>query len=403
MDGSIPETCSISKGAFFMDTTASDIPVEELRSGLPLLDTCYYFNTGGIAPGSKAVTDTLTDEFLSIARNGPPLIMDPTSDSARMTGARSRMASFLGVEPEDLCLTRGVSDGVQLVFRGISWKPGDEVIITDEEHPAVQTPVDRLASRYGVILKRVIVSSDPDQTLRRFNDLLSTQTRFVALSHVTTDTGTRLPVEAICRASRERDIPTLLDGAQSLGQFPVHVASLGVDFYSFLCYKWLFAPYSTGGLYIAPAWRKRLGEEAAGDWRGREARTEARWFEEGPVTPPLYYATARAFQYIEDIGPERIEARRRTLVRSAREALNAIPGLTLHSPEPDETSTGIIAFSIHGVDGRKIYAGLKDRRFITRPTGLKFSGVRISIAFFNTEEEIGMLIRTIAELARQES
>jgi cysteine desulfurase/selenocysteine lyase len=373
--------------------------VEAIRSGIPLLKECMYFNTAGIAPSLSVVADALLSDIGHIARHGPPLIMDSAGNSARLAEARQRIAALLGVEVEDLCLTRGVSDGVHLVFNGFDWQEGDELILTDEEHPAVQVPADRLSAACGVTLKRLVLADDPEEMLKRFRALLTPRTRLVALSHVTTDTGTRLPAGDLTRIAHERDIPVLFDGAQALGQFPVHVSSLGVDFYSFLAYKWLFGPYSTGGLYIARPWQGRLKLVPTGRASQKIPPAGARQFEIGPLAQPLYYATAAGIDYVRGIGIPAIEAYTRPLVARLRAGLKAIPGLTVHSPEPAETSTAMVAFSVKGIDGGDLNARLRARRIIPRPAFLKFSGVRVSIALFNTAEEVDAVVDAVAEIA----
>ncbi len=280
------------------------------------------------------------------------------------------------------------------------------MIITDEEHPAVQVPADRLAAVCGVKLKRLTLSDNPEAMLQRLRDLLTSRTRLLTLSHVTTDTGTRLPAQEICRIAHAHDIPVLLDGAQALGQFPVDLPTIGADFYSFLNYKWLFGPYSTGGLYIEKSWQDRLKLVPTGR-SGRRVDPStytypspegAKQFETGALSQPLYYATAAAIDYIEAIGISAIEARTRRLTADLRAALKAIPGLNIESPETAETATGIVAFTVKGIDGRDLNAGLRARKMVGRAALQKFSGVRISVAFFNTENELDALVRAIAEI-----
>lgn len=379
--------------------------LQDIRSHVPLVRDCLYFNTGGIAPSLSVVTDTFHEYYNHIARSGPPLILDPAANVAQMEDARRRIAHFIGVETNDLCLTRGVTDGVHLVFNGFDWNAGDEIILTDEEHPAVQVPADRLAAACNVKLKQMTLSGDPDEMLRRFRDLITPRTRLAALSHVTTDTGTRLPVESITKLAHEHGFPVLLDGAQSLGQFPVDVRALDVDFYSYLAYKWMFGPFSTGGLYIARPWQTKLKLVPTGRQVDQElseaAKEGARRFEIGQLTQPLYLATAAALDFIQEIGLAEIERegwRRSSLLR---DGLKTIPGLTLHSPVGPDGSPGITAFSVAGIEGTHINAKLRERRMIPRPTGLKFSGVRVSLALFTTEGEIELLVKAVGEIVAE--
>ena len=371
--------------------------IDTIRADIPLVNSCRYFNTAGIAPSLAAVTDSLVGEVTRISQEGPPVIMDAARAQAQSEDARKRMAAFCGVDPLDLCLTRGVADGITTVFNGFDWKEGDELIVTDEEHPAVQIPADRLPPAHGVKLKYLPLAGDAEWILDRLRELITSKTRLLALSHVTTDTGTRLPAADIVRMAHERDIPVVYDGAQSLGQFPVDVLEIGADFYSLLAYKWLFGPYSAGALYIEKSWQDRL-RVVPSSANYYAAAGRARRFEFIVVPTPYYSASAAAFDYLQALGLSQIEAYTTRLAAELRAELKRIPGLFIESPEQEGMSTAIVTFRVENVAGKDISDGLRERRIITRPTGLKFSGVRVSIAFFNTEEEVEEVARAVAEI-----
>ena len=86
--------------------------VDAIRAQIPLTRECIYFNTGGIAPALAPVTEVLVNECNDIAQHGPPLIMDNQRHSERLQEARRQLAAFCGIDAADLCLTRGVADGV---------------------------------------------------------------------------------------------------------------------------------------------------------------------------------------------------------------------------------------------------------------------------------------------------
>ena len=370
--------------------------VDAIRATMPLVHERLYFNTGGIAPSPAAVTDTLVDEFNWISQHGPPLMVDRERYSGQIADARQRMAAFCGVQVEDLCLTRGVADGVTTVLNGFDWKEGDELILTDEEHPSVKIPAERLTPAHGVQLKFLPVAGTAEAILGRLRDLLTPRTRLMALSHVTTDTGTRLPARDIVQLAHERDVPVLYDAAQSLGQFPIDVPQIGADFYSLLVYKWLYGPYSAGALYIEKSWQERLRVVPTSvNYSGTEG---AQRFEFITVPWPYYMASAAAFDFLRTIGLENIEARATRLAAELRNGLKRIPGLSIESPEEPGMSTGIVTFRVEGVEGGTISEGLRQRNIITRPTGLKFSGVRVSVTFFNTEEELEAVVKAVAEI-----
>lgn len=368
-----------------------------IRAQLPITRECIYLNTGGIAPSLERVTSTLVDEYQAIAQHGPPLIMDYQRHAERLEAARGQLAAFCGVEAADLCLTHGVADGTTTVFNGIDWQTGDELILTDEEHPAVKIPAERLLSTHGVTLHFLPIGGSEAQILQRLEDLITPRTRLLALSHVTTDTGTRLPARAIVELAHRHGVPVLYDGAQSLGQFPVDVSQLGADFYSLLVYKWMYGPYTAGALYVEKSWQDRLRiVPSSANYFGSSG---ARRFEFAAVPPPYYLASAAATTYLQELGIPRIEAQVKGLAARLRHDLKAVPGLVIENPADPAMCTGIVTFRVEGVEGPHISTQLRARRIITRPTGLKFSGVRVSVSFFTTQEELDTLVGAVAEIA----
>ena len=370
--------------------------VEAIRAQIPVTRECLYFNTAGISPSLDVVTDCLVEEFRSIARSGPPLIMDYASNAGRLQEARVGLAAFCGVDAEDLCLTHGVADGVTTVFNGLDWQSGDELILTDEEHPAVTIPAERLPETHGVVLKYLPIAGGEREILPRLAELITKRTRILTLSHVTTDTGTKLPAKEIVDLAHQHDVPVLYDGAQSLGQFPVDVVEIGADFYSILVYKWMYGPYSAGALYIDKAWQERLSVvPSSANYFGNEG---ARRFEFAAVPPSYYYASASAAAYLTAVGIANIETYVTGLATRLRTELAEIPGLSIENPEDPGMCTGIVTFRVDGVDGPHISTQLRNRKIITRPTGLKFSGVRASVSFFTTAAEIDTFAAAVAEI-----
>ncbi|MSR82387.1 MAG: aminotransferase class V-fold PLP-dependent enzyme [Candidatus Latescibacteria bacterium] len=371
--------------------------VEAIRAQIPLTKECIYLNTGGISPSLDPVTAVLVGEYQETAQHGPPLIMDYQRHAARLEEARQQLAAFCGVAAADLCLTHGVADGTTTVFNGIDWQAGDELILTDEEHPAVKMPAEHLAGSHGVQLHYLPISGGEAEILQRLEELITPRTRLLALSHVTTDTGTRLPARAIVELAHRRGVPVLYDGAQSLGQFPVDVSQLGADFYSLLVYKWMYGPYTAGALYVEKSWQERLRVvPSSANYFGSAG---ARRFEFSTVPPPYYFASAAATTYIQGLGVAQIEARTKTLAAGLRRALTAIPRLVIENPQDPEMCTGIVTFRVEGVEGPHISTELRARKIITRPTGLKFSGVRVSVAFFTTQAELDALVSAVGEIA----
>lgn len=386
------------------------LDIAAIRRDFPSLTKSIYLNTGGIGPISVSVCELLNREFWERCIDGSPLNLRPQSLQMEKDRARNAMARFIGTRPDEICFTRGVSDGANIITGGLPWQAGDELITTNEEHPAFLLPIYLLQRRQGVKVRMVEVANDAGVMLERLEGLLSPRTRLVILSHVTTDNGVRLPAKEICELSHRAGVPVYYDGAQAVGQFALDMEEIGCDFYGILCYKWMLGPYSAGVLYIASEWVHKLEvtltgaraakamDRAAGTF---ELLDNAQRFEFGPRCWPLFLAMAEASRYLESLGLQNIEAHAAEQAAYLRQGLKRIPGVSIVSPETPGLCTGIVTFTLEGMTGPDISQHLRNQwNIITRPTGLRYDGVRVSVAFFTTHEELDILLEAVGCLAR---
>lgn len=384
--------------------------VAAIRRDIPALSRSVYLNAGGVAPLPAPVYRRMAQDLEGQFREGPPLNIRPESLQAEKDQARQAIASFLGADAGEICFTRGVSDGANIVMNGLPWRPGDEIILTNEEYPAFILPALSLARKRGVVVRVLPLENDAAAILERLERLLTERTRLLAFSHVTTDNGIRLPARDICRLAHDAGALVLYDGAQAAGQFPIDLHEMGCDFYGILSYKWLLGPYSAGALYLRREHIGALEVAAVGaraersldlESRSFELWDDARRFELGPFAWPMYFALAEATAYLSGIGPDAIEARVAGMASYLRRGLRAIPGVTVHSPEPPDLATGMVAFGIEGIDGPSINRQLRQRwNIVARATASRFDGMRLCVAFFNTTAELDLALEAVSEIAR---
>jgi selenocysteine lyase/cysteine desulfurase len=292
---------------------------------------------------------------------------------------------------------------------GLSWRAGDEVVITDQEHPSLVIPLLNIARRFGVVIRRTPVTQDQAAFLDGLAACLSDRTRLVAASHVTTEDGTILPAEAITRLAHERGALVLFDGAQSLGQFPVDVRAIGCDFYAFVGYKWLLGPYPSAGLYI----RRDLLDHIGVTWTGSRATIGggidldslefipgARRYEYGGRVFAHDSAMATAATFVADLDLEAIAAHAHRLAGHLHGNLARIPGGRVHSPANPNDGTGIVTFSLESVPGTDLAPALRERwNILTRPA-LRGTSVRASVACFTDESDLDLLAEAVETVGR---
>lgn len=383
--------------------------VHAIRAKIPALDKSIYMNTAGTGPLPVSVVTDLTNMYKDIFENGPdnPIVKDAAIQEFEKT--RQLSASLLGVDSDEIALFRAISEGISTVAYGIEWNPGDEVIISNEEHPTGIIVWLNLAKRKGIKIKKLPISSNKAKLLDDLSNLITDNTRLLAMSHVTTDTGTRLPAKEICALAHSRSVPVLLDGAQSVGQFPVDLREIDVDWYACTGHKWLLGGWGTSIFYV----NKYRSPKIEVSWSGSRAAEwdintdnlvfpkSARKFEFGGRALPLYNGMRAGIEFVQDIGIENIETQSRILSDKLMSALSEIKRATVLSPEHRSFSTGIVTFSVEGLSGKELSAQMFDRwRILGRPT-LDQTGMRVCCAFFNTDQEIDIVINAVNALANE--
>ena len=372
--------------------------IEGIRGRMPGLKHGVYLNTAGIGQSPVCVNEAVVEGYQQL-RDGSV----STSDwYDAMTEAQdelpARIAGFFGADAGEIALTMSTGEGYGMVLNGLRWQPGDEVLITDEEHPVPLEAAQGVADREGAIVRVVEIDQDKDLFLDRLEHSITPRTRLICFSHVTTDWGTRLPAREICELARARGILTLWDGCQAIGQFPVDLHEIGCDFYATNCYKWMLSPMGTGFLYV----RKGAQQVLKPLRRPHAPEGTARQYETGSPARALYLGLGAGLDFLAGIGgPRAIAAEAGPKAESLRERFDAIPGVRVIGSRRAETQTGVVAFAVEGMEGNEVSDALRNRwQIAQRATNInKPSGVRISVAFYTTDSELDALVDAVTTLA----
>ncbi len=377
-----------------------EIPPADLarvRADIPVLARCVFLNTGTLGPSPRPVTDAYLRAYTAWQDEGPG---DPAHYQGRRSAieaARADLAALLGVAADDVALTTNVTEALNCVFSGLPWQPGDECVISDEEHPAVFVPALHLR-RLGV---RVRICPW-ERWGEGLPGCLGPRTRLLCASHVSSMTGRILPAARVAEASRRAGALRCPDGAQAVGQLPIDVPALGCDFYAFNAHKWLLAPVGSAGLVVAPQAADVLTPAWVGAGSGEVAYAEDGELSLAPGARRVEFATrnwaigdgiSAAVAYARAIGLERIAARQRALSANLAARLADIPGAAILGGG----ETGIATAALRGHDGPAVQAALAAQGIITRSVRER-GAVRFSCAYFNTEEEIARAAAAMAAI-----
>ncbi len=354
-----------------MNTTIPGlINSEYVRSAFPVLSRVNYLNVGtyGIVPDpALAEFNRLQSEFeiYGVASSGET---HRTSEAAR-----GKIANLIHADIKEIAFTRNATDGINIVLAGIDWQPGDEVITTDEEHEAMIHPLLYLQRRKGIKFHRITTSPDPQTILDQLENLKSPRTKLVAMSLVSCETGTRLPAVEISSWAGEKDILTLLDGAQASGAFPIDVKHIGCDFYTSNGHKWLSAPKGTGFFFIRndkldsiyPAFVGAGSLEKADiDTGTAELWDSALRFEFGTRSWAVSAGLKASLDWFEQLGWENVYEHIESLSSYLKERIERSPVMESITPQSFDESSGLTTFIVKGFDAGEISKKIRESKSI---------------------------------------
>jgi selenocysteine lyase/cysteine desulfurase len=268
-------------------------------------------------------------------------------ENDRLHELRDTLAAFLHVNRDELALVRNATEANNIVVNGLDLKPGDEVLLTDQEHPGGRCPWEMKAARYGVKLNTVALPKPPataEEIVERFQNALTPRTRVVFFSHITTVTGVILPAKEICAMARSRGVLTQVDGAHVIGQIPLNIQDIGCDFYGTSPHKWLMAPKGTGVLYIRDERLKDLWVNiATANWNNYDMKAyRFSWF--GTSNLSVMVGLKAALDFHQQLGPDVVYARIHELASQVRERVARHPELLITNASADRFYGGLVTF-----------------------------------------------------------
>ena len=227
---------------------------------------------------------------------------------------RDPLAAFVGCDRNEIALLRNATEANSYIANGVDLKAGDEVLMTDQEHPGGEQPWQLRAKRYGIVVKKVSLPKpveNPAQVLNLFSDAITPRTRVLFFSHISTFSGVVLPAKELCALARSKGILSAVDGAHVPGMMRLNLHELGCDLYSSSPHKWLQAPKGSGFLFVRDEVIDRLWNTIATEgWDDVKIRAE-RFQRIGSSNVPALWGLRASIELANEIGMDRIECRHR--------------------------------------------------------------------------------------------
>ncbi len=379
----------------------------ELRREFTIPTEEAFFNTGTLGSSPRAVQDVVINHLRQV--DGTIAHWDYKAEHPDYFAGyrpelelRQKLADLLGATAEEIALTQNATIGANVMAHGLTLGPGDEVIMTNQEHVGCESPWLLRSKRYGIFVKRVAVPQpprDPQQLVDLFVNATTPQTRVWAIPHLTSGLAIRFPVEAMCRLARERGILTVIDGAQCVGHWRIDLRAMGCDAYFSSPHKWLLAPKGCGVLYIN---RERLPQVWAtivsGQWDNYRDGA-FRFMQIGTGNLSLLKGYEAAIDWHTRVGPDLVYRRLQSLGDRLRAGLGRIPQVRLLSPTHPELTSATTVWALAGWTGTELMDQLWGRaRVRCRAIG---EGVRQCCHVYTLPEDIDRTLETVRGMTRE--
>ncbi len=368
-----------------------------------------YFNSGTLGARPRQVTDAVIKHMLEVEKkiahydykNGLQYIAG-YDDQIEL---RRKIGILINADWREVAILQNSTMGLSFIANGLDLKAGDEILITDQEHPSSRGCWELKAKRTGAIVQRLQLPApaiEPEAVVKLFSSAITPKTRVISLPHITTRYANLLPVTKICEVAKRQGIFSLIDGAQSIGQFRVNVKDIGCDAYVTSPQKYLLAPAGNGILYIRQEKMKDVWATlAGGHWNDPVTDGLFRLMQYGTTNMSVLIGLNAAIDFHNKVGTERIEKRIQELIHQLRNGLQKINGATVLSSTHPEMISAAVFYKAAGLTGKQLQDELWSRGKI-RVRVFGDEGVRQCVHIYNSPEEIDRTIEVVKLLAKNQ-
>ena len=395
------------------------LDIQKIRADFPILSQkvngkpLVYFDNGATSQKPQVVIDAIATYYQEINANihrGVHTLSQLATDAYEVSRAKVQNhinAKFL----HEVLFTSGTTFGINLVANGFAsiLKPGDEVLVSSLEHHSNIVPWQMLCEKTGATLKVIPMNENGELIMSEYDKLLSPKTKIVTVNHISNALGTINPIKYMIDKAHEVGAAILIDGAQAVPHLKPDVQALDCDFYAFSGHK-MCGPTGTGILYGKEAWLNKLPPYQGGGEMIKEVTFEKTTYADLPHkfeagTPNIAggIVLGTAIDYMNEIGFENIQKQELELLDHATKRLLEIDGLKIFGTSKEKTS--VISFNIEGIHPYDI-GTIIDKLGIAVRTGhhcaqpiMNFfdipGTIRASFSFYNTKEEIDIMVDAV--------
>lgn len=396
------------------------LDIQKIRSEFPMFKTkvngkpLVYFDSAATNHKPQVVIDRLVELYSKQYGKTQENHTFSQIITKAFEETREKTASLIGAKSaEEIVFTTGSTEGINIVANGFAkalLKQGDEIVISTLEHHSNIVPWQLACQLTGAKIVVAPIHSNGELDMEAFEGLLTDKTRIVSLSHSSNVLGTMLPAKQICAIAHARNIPVLIDGAQTAPHMPVNMQDIDCDFYIFSAHK-MGGPAGVGILYGKAQWLDNVPPQLGGEGMATEVSFEESTY--SPV-PKKFEAGTPAFEeivafgtlidFVNEIGLSKTAEYEQELMQYATQQLSKIEKLKIYGTAPEKEP--VVSFLLEGMDVKQLETYLNDNYNMAVRAGqlsaqplMKHLGLeallRVSLCYYNTREEIDLLVEAI--------
>ena len=317
---------------------------------------------------------------------------------------RNRLARLLNApSTADVALVKNTSEALSFVAFGLDWRPGDQVVISDQEFPSNRVVWEALRPQGVEVVEVSLDGPDPEGNLLA---ACTPRTRLLAISSVQYASGLRLDMRRLGADCNARGILLCIDAIQQLGAQPFDVQASQCAFAMADGHKWLLGPEGLGVFYCRRDLREQLKLHEYGwhmledvgnyDRRDWQPARSARRFECGSPNMLGAVALEASLSLLEEVGMPQVAVRLEERIASLHQGIARLPGASLLSPAEPQRRTGILTFRLAGRDNAQLFEALKQHQVVC---ALRGGGIRLSPHFYTPERVIEETLELLRQLA----
>jgi selenocysteine lyase/cysteine desulfurase len=357
-----------------------------------------YLNTGSLGPTPRAVLDAVIKAWTELETNPVKMSYGEGAVHTVADKTRNTVAGLIGCAADEVLLTRSTTNAMNIAALGINLARGDRVLTTDSEHEGGSACWKYLEKRVGIAVDRVVIAPEDHDVrgiVERFAAAIKNETKVVSVSHIIFSTGLRMPVREIVSLAKAKNILTIVDGAQAVGNTDVDVKAIGCDAYAAPGHKWLMAPKGTGFLYVN---KDAATKVQPVEWTDAKTYVAS---SAGIGSLPLIVGLGAAIEMAQKRSVAASETRNLRLRNRAYEALKKITKLRVLSAPPGPLATTLLTFRLpDGVEHMPFFTSMRDKHKVMLRGVPRLKAMRLSPHVFNTEADIDTALKAITSELR---